>query len=56
MKVVNEISYNYVTCPACFKPLSLGNNEEYITKCNECFTEFRVIQEPVTRCISSIIK
>lgn len=56
MKVVNEISYNYVTCPSCFKPLSQGNSDEYIAICHECSTEFRVIQETVTRCTSSIIK
>jgi hypothetical protein len=56
MKVVNEISYNYVTCPTCFKPLSQGTSDEYIAKCSECFNEFRVIQETVTRCTSSVIK
>ena len=57
MKVVNEISYNYVTCPTCFKPLSKQDNTgEYIAKCSECSNEFRVIQETVTRCTSSVIK
>ena len=60
MKAVNEVSYDFMTCPNCHEETDphsynlLENCDEYFLTCN-CGYTFRLIMEDCVKCTTSIV-